>query len=72
AAGRWFLQLVPDIRFAEGGYGRFLLKDDVAIRPLGLGFGGRWKPMTGHGLGVTVDPKKLHKLSITPPVEIPF
>ncbi len=72
AAGRWFLQLVPGIRFAEGGYGRFLLKDDVATRPLGLSFGGRWKPMTGHGLGITVDPEKLHKLSITPPVEIPF
>src|SRR5690606_34294275 len=47
AAGRWFLQLVPNVRFAEGSFGKFLLTDDVVPKSLRFGFGGRWRPMTG-------------------------
>jgi muconate cycloisomerase len=72
AAGRWFLQLVPDIRFAEGSYGRFLLKDDVVAKPLRFGLGGRWRPMTGPGLGVQVDPESLGRLSVQRPTTIPL
>lgn len=72
AAGRWFLQLVPGVRFAEGSYGRFLLKDDVVRPSVRFGFAGRWRPMTGHGLGVTIDPQKLEQLSIAPPIDIPL
>lgn len=72
AAGRWFLQLVPHVRFAEGSFGKFLLTDDVVRRPLRFTFGGRWKPMNGPGLGVTVLPQKLEQLSVAPPTEIRF
>jgi len=37
-----------------------------------FGFGGRWKPMTGPGLGVTVDESRLERLAIVAPIRIPF
>ena len=72
AAGRWFLQLVPGVHIAEGSFGKFLLEDDVVARSMRFGFGGRWKPMTGSGLGVTVEPERLRRFALVPPIEIPF
>jgi muconate cycloisomerase len=72
AAGRWFLQMVPGVRFAEGSFGRFLLSEDITRPALRFGLGGRWTPMTGHGLGVEVDPGRLRRLSDQPPIDIPF
>lgn len=66
AAERWFLQLTPDVRFAEGNFGRFLLADDVVDRPLRFGYGGRWKPMSGPGLGAEVVPARLERFAIVP------
>ena len=59
AAGRWFLSMVPDVRFAEGSYGTFLLSDDISVRPSRFGYRGRIKRPTGPGLGVDIDLKKL-------------
>lgn len=72
AAGRWFLQLVPGVRFAEGSFGRFLLRDDVVARPLRFRYGGRWTPQSGHGLGVSVAPHRLQALSLVAPLHFPF
>lgn len=72
AAGRWFLQLVPDVRFAEGSYGRFLLRDGLTSRPLRFGYGGRWKPLDGFGLGIDVDASRLDRLSAGSHVGIQF
>jgi muconate cycloisomerase len=72
AAGRWFLQMVPGVRFAEGSFGRFLLSEDITRPALRFGLGGHWKPMTGHGLGVEVDQGRLRRLSDQPPIDIPF
>lgn len=72
AAGRFFLQVVPGVRFAEGSFGRFLLKDDVVRRPLRFTFGGRWRQISGPGLGIDVEPARLRRLAVIPPEEIPF
>jgi len=72
AAGRRFLQMVPGIRFAEGSFGRFLLKEDVVRSPLQFTFGGRWRPVTGPGLGIEVLTDQLRHLAVIPPVVIPF
>lgn len=72
AAGRWFLQLVPDVCFAEGSYGRFLLEGDVVAKPLRFGFGGRWRPQQGPGLGVTIDPCALVRLTQSSPIHLPL
>lgn len=70
AAGRWFLQLVPQVRFAEGSYGRFLLRDDVVSRSVQFGFGGRAKPMTGLGWGISVEPPRLQRLCAEHPITL--
>lgn len=72
AAGRWFLQLVPGVQLVEGSFGKFLLREDVTAKSLRFGFGGRWQPMTGPGLGVTPDRGRLQRLSMRSPIEIPF
>jgi len=72
AAGRWFLQMVPGVRFAEGSYGRFLLRDGVVRRPLRFSLGGRWQPVGGSGLGIEVEAERLERLAVIPAVEIPF
>ena len=72
AAARWFLQMVPGVQIVEGSFGTFLLSEDVTRPSVRFGFGGRWKPMTGPGLGVTVDESRLERLAITPPQKIPF
>ena len=60
AAGRIFLELVgPRVRFAEGSYGRFLLRSDVTRERLSFGYGGLVRKMTGPGLGVHIQPHKL-------------
>jgi muconate cycloisomerase len=72
AAGRWFLRLVPKVRFAEGSFGRFLLHEDVTAKSVRFGFGGRWKPLEGPGLGVLVEPRRLERLAVEPPTRLPF
>lgn len=72
AAGRWFLQLVPNVQFAEGSYGRFLLNDDVVKKPMRFGLGGKWKQLDGPGLGIDVAPARLERLAVTRGIEIPF
>ncbi len=62
AAGRKFLELVPGVRFAEGAFGRFLLRDDVVRRSLRFSYGGSVKALSGSGWGISVDPKRLSAL----------
>lgn len=66
AAGRWFVQMTPGIRRVEGSFGRLLLNDDVVRTPLRFGLAGRWRPMTGFGLGIRVERDRLERLGVTP------
>lgn len=72
AAGRWFLNLVPDVRFAEGSYGRFLLTDDIAAPRQNLHYRGRIRPIAGPGLGVKVNNDKLKRYAAASPTELPL
>lgn len=72
AAGRVFLQLVPDVEFAEGSFGKFLLEKDVVKRPLRFGFGGRWQTIKGPGLGVEVIWEQIADLCDESPEAIPL
>lgn len=73
AAGRWFLQSVPDVRFAEGSFGRFLLKQDITERSsLRFGFGGRWRTAQGPGLGIRLDRRRLDDLAAYPAEKLPL
>jgi len=70
AAGRWFANLVPELIFAEGGYGKILLKDDIVHQPVKFHFAGRIPTPKGPGLGIQVDLKKLIKYSASEPITI--
>ena len=64
AAGRIFLELVGRrVRFAEGSYGRFLLRSDVTRERLSFGYGGLVRAMAGPGLGVHVQMHKVRKVA---------
>lgn len=59
AAGIAFLETCPKVRFVEGAFGCWLLRRDVATRPVQFGLGGRIRGPRGHGLGVDVNASRL-------------
>lgn len=63
AAGTAFLRCCPQARYVEGAFGRILLKDDVVDRTIHIRPGGRVRPPTGHGLGISVLPAAIARLS---------
>jgi L-alanine-DL-glutamate epimerase-like enolase superfamily enzyme len=69
-AGEWFAGLVPELIFAEGSYGRWLLKEDVVKKPPKLRYRGRISTPIGPGLGVEVDISKLRKFSASEPIAV--
>lgn len=72
AAGVAFLEACPKVRFIEGAFGRFLLRDDVARRSIRFGRGGRIGPQAGFGLGVAVRDSDLKRLAAAAPVIVNF
>ena len=64
AAGRHFAASVGDLRYLEGSYDRHLVREALATRDLTFGLGG-WAPaLRGPGLGVTLDPEALKRVTI--------
>ena len=63
AAGR---QLASSKKFLylEGSYSSYLLKDDIVNEPVEFGPGGVAQPLTGHGLGVSVNEETLQRLAV--------
>ncbi len=55
AAGRHFATSVAGIRYLEGSFDRFLVRERLTKQDITFGYGG-WAPkLTGPGLGVTID-----------------
>ena len=55
AAGRHFATSVANIRFLEGSYDRFLVREWLTNEDITFGYGGVAPALTGPGLGVTVN-----------------
>ncbi|MFA5864110.1 MAG: enolase C-terminal domain-like protein [Phycisphaerae bacterium] len=70
AAGQWFANLVPEIIFAEGGYGKWLLKDDLLSKPVKFRYAGKIPTPKGPGLGIQVDLAKIRKYITSEPLSI--
>jgi L-alanine-DL-glutamate epimerase-like enolase superfamily enzyme len=64
AAGRHFASSVGDIRYLEGSYDRFLVKERLTQEDLTFGRGGYAPALTGPGLGVTVDEQRLQPVTL--------
>lgn len=62
AAGRQFACNVEGIRYLEGSYDRFLVKDRLTKQNLTFGYGGWANPLTDPGLGIDVDEARIRQL----------
>jgi L-Ala-D/L-Glu epimerase len=55
AAGRHFATSVANIRYLEGSYDRFLVRERLTVEDITFGRGGFAPALPGPGLGITVD-----------------
>lgn len=63
AAGRHFACSISDIRYLEGSYDRFIVRDAMTVADMTFGYGGRARSLSGIGLGVDVSTKKIRSIS---------
>jgi L-Ala-D/L-Glu epimerase len=64
AAGRHFAASVAGLRYLEGSYDRHLVRAALATRDLTFGRGG-WAPaLPGPGLGITLSPQALERVTV--------
>jgi muconate cycloisomerase len=64
AAGRHFATTVANIHFLEGSYDRHLVSERLTVEDITFGYGGRAPALGGSGLGVSVDPAALARVTI--------
>lgn len=64
AAGRHFACSVADLRYVEGSYDRHLVREALGDRDITLRWGA-WAPaLPGLGLGITLDPAALERVTV--------
>lgn len=61
AAGRQFAMLDPSLKYLEGSFDRYLLKDNIIREEISFGRRGKALPLEGYGLGIHIDSDKLRK-----------
>jgi muconate cycloisomerase len=64
AAGRHFACSVAGLRYLEGSYDRHLVREALATQDLTFGRGGRAPALAGPGLGVSLDPRALERVTV--------
>jgi L-alanine-DL-glutamate epimerase-like enolase superfamily enzyme len=64
AAGRHFATSVADIRYLEGSYDRHLVREPLGSADITFGWGGKAPSLRGPGLGVSIDPEALQRVTI--------
>lgn len=63
AAGRHFATSVANIRYLEGSFDRFLVRDRLTREDITFGWGGYAPALKGPGLGVTIDEAALQRVT---------
>ena len=61
AAGRHLAAHLRELQFTEGSYSTLLLKEDISKERIIIGTNGNSDPLTGNGLGITVQEELLDK-----------
>ncbi|MBQ18056.1 MAG: dipeptide epimerase [Planctomycetaceae bacterium] len=64
AAGRHFATSIDGIRYLEGSFDRFLVRERLTMEDLTFGRGGYAPALTAAGLGVTVDRSALARVEV--------
>lgn len=70
AAGRKFLEIVPNTVFTEICYANLLLQKDIVKPNMTFGFGGKIKKLAPPGLGITVSRQKISSFLASPTRQI--
>lgn len=65
AAGRQVATRVLGIRYLEGSYDRHVLAENLVAEDITFRYGGRARPLPGPGLGVTIVPEALERMTLT-------
>lgn len=65
AAGRHWATNVANIRYLEGSYDRYLFRHRLTNEDLTFGYGGRAPALRGRGLGITINPMVLDRVTVT-------
>jgi len=65
AAGRQVASNVEGLSYIEGSYDRHVLAANLIDRDITFGYGGLARPLRGPGLGVSVDPVALKRMTVT-------
>ena len=65
AAGRAFASRVRDLVFLEGSYDRHVLATHFGTPDITFGYGGLAKPLSGPGLGISININKLDAMTIS-------
>lgn len=63
AAGRHFACSIGGIRYLEGSFDRFLVRERLTVEDVTFGFGGRAPALTNPGLGVNIDRRALARVT---------
>jgi muconate cycloisomerase len=64
AAGRTFAAHLPQLAFAEGSFGTWLLSEDIAFEDVSFGHAGSAPLLQSRGLSVTVKEESLERLAL--------
>jgi L-alanine-DL-glutamate epimerase-like enolase superfamily enzyme len=64
AAGRHFAASVGELRYVEGSYDRHLVREALATHDLTFRWGGWAAALPGPGLGMTIDPVALERVTV--------
>lgn len=72
AAGRQFLQMIPNVKWTEICYSTFLLQEDISFEKMRFGLGGKLVRLRKNGLGIRVDREKITKFLSQSPRKIPL
>ena len=65
AAGRHFATSVSGIRYLEGSYDRYLVKERLTHEDLTFGRGGMAPAIVGPGLGISIDEEALRRVTLS-------
>lgn len=64
AAGRHFACNVPDIRYLEGSFDRFLVRDALTEQDLTFHYGGKGQRLNGPGLSIDINECRVRELAV--------
>ena len=56
--------LLRGLRYVEGSYDRHVLAANLIVEDITFRYGGWAPPLTGPGLGVTVNPEALERMTV--------